>query len=165
MAHYYNTIQDKRGDAVVNAWVTVYLAGTTTKPSIFSDSALTEAKENPFQTDTSGVVDFYVATGSYKIKIEGATLGTITIDYLDLVGAIGTMFLVGGIAPGTTASGGSSIVAGTRRIVYSAAAPTTGAWLQGEIAINTVPASGQPIGWGCSVAGTPGTWIAMANYA
>jgi hypothetical protein len=30
---------------------------------------------------------------------------------------------------------------------------------------NSVPASGQPIGWICTVAGTPGTWNSMGNLA
>jgi hypothetical protein len=45
------------------------------------------------------------------------------------------------------------------------AAATDGAYQLGDIVWNTVPTSGQPIGWACSVAGSPGTWIAMANYA
>jgi hypothetical protein len=44
------------------------------------------------------------------------------------------------------------------------AAPTTGTWARGDIVENINIASGQPMGWGCSVAGTPGTWIAMPNW-
>jgi hypothetical protein len=43
--------------------------------------------------------------------------------------------------------------------------PPDGAWLVGQQVINSTPASGAPIGWTCSVAGSPGTWLAMANYA
>ena len=38
------------------------------------------------------------------------------------------------------------------------AAPTTGAYLQGDIIWNSTPASGGYIGWVCTAAGTPGTW-------
>ena len=44
-------------------------------------------------------------------------------------------------------------------------APTVGDWLLGDTVINSIPVSGQPAGWMCTVAGTPGTWKAMANLA
>ncbi len=50
-------------------------------------------------------------------------------------------------------------------VFRSSAAPTTGEWVRGDLVYDSTPASGAPIGWGCSVAGTPGTWIAMGNYA
>ena len=37
------------------------------------------------------------------------------------------------------------------------------AWIQGDICYNLSATVGQPIGWMCTVAGTPGTWVAMAN--
>ncbi|OMF47706.1 MULTISPECIES: glycosyl hydrolase family 28-related protein [Paenibacillus] len=40
----------------------------------------------------------------------------------------------------------------------AAAAPTSGAWKQGDIVYNTAPAAGGFIGWVCVVAGSPGTW-------
>jgi hypothetical protein len=46
-----------------------------------------------------------------------------------------------------------------------AAAPTTGTWRATDIVWNSAPTSGQPAGWICTVAGTPGTWVAMANLA
>lgn len=45
------------------------------------------------------------------------------------------------------------------------AAPTTGTWLVTDVVMNSAPASGQPAGWICTAAGTPGTWKAMANLA
>lgn len=41
--------------------------------------------------------------------------------------------------------------------------PTVGDWLLGDTIMNSAPALGQPAGWMCTVAGTPGTWKAMAN--
>lgn len=43
------------------------------------------------------------------------------------------------------------------------AAPTAGTWAVGHTVWNSAPAVGQPLGWVCSAAGTPGTWTAMAN--
>ena len=58
---------------------------------------------------------------------------------------------------------GSSLTFGGGRFFYSAAAPVAGTWARGDHAYNSAPAVGQPIGWICTVAGTPGTWVAMAN--
>lgn len=49
-------------------------------------------------------------------------------------------------------------------VFRNTAAPTTGTWVVGDIVMDSTPASGTPMGWGCSVAGAPGTWVAMANY-
>jgi hypothetical protein len=46
---------------------------------------------------------------------------------------------------------------------YATAAPTAGAHLRGSRCWNTAPSVGQPPGWVCTVAGTPGTWVALAN--
>lgn len=53
---------------------------------------------------------------------------------------------------------------GARNMTYGTAPPTTGARGRGDIVWNSNVASGQPMGWACSVAGTPGTWIALPNY-
>jgi hypothetical protein len=45
------------------------------------------------------------------------------------------------------------------------AAPTTGTWARNEAVWNSSSAAGQPPGWVCVTAGTPGTWKAMANLA
>lgn len=37
------------------------------------------------------------------------------------------------------------------------------AWVQGSVCYNSIATAGQPIGWMCTVSGTPGTWVAMAN--
>jgi hypothetical protein len=45
------------------------------------------------------------------------------------------------------------------------AAPTTGTWAVGDTVLDSVPVSGAQMGWMCTVAGTPGTWVALANLA
>jgi parallel beta-helix repeat protein len=47
-----------------------------------------------------------------------------------------------------------------RAVTYSTAAPASGTWAVGDRVFNQVPAVGQPKGWLCTVAGTPGTWVA-----
>jgi hypothetical protein len=48
---------------------------------------------------------------------------------------------------------------------FQAAVPTHGAWAVGEQIWNNAPAAGAAAGWICTVAGSPGTWVAMANLA
>lgn len=44
------------------------------------------------------------------------------------------------------------------RTSYATAAPTTGAWLRGDIVYHVDPAAGGFIGWVCTASGSPGTW-------
>jgi hypothetical protein len=48
--------------------------------------------------------------------------------------------------------------------IWKSAAPTAGTWVLGDRCFNTSPASGPP-GWVCTVAGTPGTWVATADVS
>lgn len=45
----------------------------------------------------------------------------------------------------------------------SGAVPATGTWAVGDYCKNSAPAVGQPKGWYCTVAGTPGTWVSEGN--
>jgi hypothetical protein len=49
--------------------------------------------------------------------------------------------------------------------IFGTAPPVAGAWSVNDRVFNSVPAAAQPQGWVNSVAGTPGTWLAMANLA
>jgi hypothetical protein len=46
---------------------------------------------------------------------------------------------------------------------YATAAPIAGTWQVGDRVFNSVPVVGQPKGWLCTVAGTPGTWVSEGN--
>jgi hypothetical protein len=53
-------------------------------------------------------------------------------------------------------------------VFYSGEVPTganyaTATWAVGDTVFNSAPVAGQPTGWKCTVAGTPGTWVALAN--
>jgi hypothetical protein len=41
---------------------------------------------------------------------------------------------------------------------YGTAAPTTGTYVVDDVRWNSAPTAGNPLGWICTVAGTPGTW-------
>lgn len=48
---------------------------------------------------------------------------------------------------------------------YGSAVPTTGTWGLGSIIWNSAPVAGENIGWVCTVAGTPGTWVAFGSIS
>lgn len=58
---------------------------------------------------------------------------------------------------------GVALGIGTSKFTIGSAAPTTGSWQVGDRVFNSAPAVGQPQGWVCTVAGTPGTWVSMGN--
>lgn len=60
-------------------------------------------------------------------------------------------------ASGVAGFGGGAIY------VADTAAPTAGTWAVGDHCAKTNPAIGQPKGWFCTVAGTPGTWTSEGN--
>lgn len=64
---------------------------------------------------------------------------------------------------GDTATANYRRDANGKRVVAGPAAPTTGAWLQGERVINDAPVVGSSKGWVCTVAGSPGTWVSEGN--
>jgi hypothetical protein len=57
----------------------------------------------------------------------------------------------------------SAILDDTRIHFESAASPTVRTFAVGDYAKNRVPVVGQPKGWYCTVAGTPGTWESEGN--
>lgn len=46
---------------------------------------------------------------------------------------------------------------------FYSAVPTSGTWAVGDRISNRAPAAGQPKGWLCTVAGSPGTWLSEGN--
>jgi len=56
-----------------------------------------------------------------------------------------------------------TIVSGSQQLRASAA-PSTGTWKVGDVVWNTAPAVGGNLGWICTVAGTPGTWIVFGRF-
>lgn len=49
--------------------------------------------------------------------------------------------------------------------LLSIAMPGTGTWAVNDQIWDYTPASGAQMGWVCTVAGSPGTWVAMSNFA
>lgn len=56
-----------------------------------------------------------------------------------------------------------SVVYQGRRLSTLGLAPSYGTWLRGDYVKNGAPAVGQPKGWYCTTAGSPGTWTSEGN--
>lgn len=80
---YWNSICSNAGIPIV-ATVTVYLAGTATKATIYSTPSGT-LKDNPFQSDVLGRFQFFAASDQYDVEISGAGITTYKIEYIDLI--------------------------------------------------------------------------------
>jgi hypothetical protein len=52
-----------------------------------------------------------------------------------------------------------------KRHTAASAMPTEGTWAVGDIVFNSVPSTGQPIGWMCTNATGSGTWKSMGALA
>lgn len=72
MEHYTDSLQSETGKAIGGASVAVYLSGTSTLATIYSDNGVT-AKTNPFTTNViDGTFDFYAANGVYDLVFRHA---------------------------------------------------------------------------------------------
>lgn len=58
----------------------------------------------------------------------------------------------------------TAVLISSNQVAFGTAAPGSGTWVAGDVCWNKSVASGQPEGWRCTAAGTPGTWSAMANH-
>lgn len=52
---------------------------------------------------------------------------------------------------------------GFSSVIETTAAPAALEWVAGDRAVNRAPVVGQPKGWVCTVAGSPGTWVSEGN--
>src|SRR5688572_6263043 len=89
MPLHHDWVTDGFGNALSGATVTVYLAGTSTAASLFSDAALTVSKTNPLTVDASGFYSAHMRPGKYKFRIERAGFTTVEVDEVS-VGTGGT---------------------------------------------------------------------------
>ena len=83
MQRYNNNAQDKLGNALIGATVTVTVVanppGSGAIASLFSDTLGTLAIGNPTFTDAQGMFGFCVADGFYDITVSGVGVQTIVL--------------------------------------------------------------------------------------
>jgi hypothetical protein len=105
-------------------------------------------------------VRFWTQSGTYSDQVYCffEAQGTSAIGDYFRIGAFGAE--IGGLSYGSYGIQGNPISYLYRK---ATAVPSTGTWTVGDQFINSVPTVGQPKGWVCTVAGTPGTWTSLGN--
>jgi hypothetical protein len=78
LPRYERVAQDLAGNALGGASVEVFYAGSTSKPTLYSDEDGNNTKSNPFTADSTGYFFFYVADGIYDVKV---TYGATSVTY------------------------------------------------------------------------------------
>jgi hypothetical protein len=91
---YNDSVTTLRGDAVGGASVTVYLAGTTTKATIYLYGSTAVEKSNPTYTDGYGRYFFYAEPGLYDLTIAGSNVITYTVEDVRVFSDTGYTFNV-----------------------------------------------------------------------
>ncbi|HEY0042974.1 MAG TPA: glycosyl hydrolase family 28-related protein [Allosphingosinicella sp.] len=152
--------QNHAGSAVVGAMLGRPLSREPHIAFSFGDS------EDPVSSDTFGNYRLaYNAFGggshSFTLgyRTDGGMIQWVGAGHPRAVDAYGLMsYFPNGLSLG---SAGSTAC----RLLPAAPAPPSsgGAFRAGDTIYNSVVASGQPIGWRCAKAGSPGTWLPMPN--
>lgn len=86
-SHHADIVLNSQGKPVPGAIVTVFLAGTMTPASLFSDFAGT-ILSNPTTADVLGNYNFYIAPGVYDIQISGIGITTTTFFNVEIASSI-----------------------------------------------------------------------------
>ena len=107
-------------------------------------------------TMVNGIVSGTLVSAAFNGNILEGTFSTSSISVLGAAYQIARGNLVNGTPFPDYANTGATVD-------FASAAPVSGSWFIGSVRWNIAPAIGQPIGWRCTVSGTPGTWVAMAN--
>ena len=71
---WQRNIVTESGDVIPDAEIEVFDAGSSSKPSLFSDPDGNSSITNPFNADSNGFARFYVSGGRYDIAVNGAVL-------------------------------------------------------------------------------------------
>lgn len=68
MERYFDVVQTRYGRAIAGAQVAVYVDGTSTLATLYSDNGVTTIP-NPTTTNIDGEYAFYAANGNYRVEI------------------------------------------------------------------------------------------------
>lgn len=147
----------------VSCTVTVYLAGTTTLATLYSDNAATPTPQsNPFgASSATGVWAFYAANGRYDVRINAGTPGLNPYTIPDI-------FLTDSTTPGGLFIGTYTVQTYSATPVFNASASTTYQMtLTGNVVSSTVtnPTKGQQLNFDiCQDSSGSRTFAWPANF-
>jgi hypothetical protein len=75
---YQNSIQDLKGNAVAGASIAVYIFGTASLATIYSDNGVTVIAPGALLSDAEGEFAFYAVNGRYNVQVVAAGLASQT---------------------------------------------------------------------------------------
>lgn len=78
MQKYQNSIQDLKGNAVAGASIAVYIFGTASLATIYSDNGVTVIAPGELLSDAEGEFAFYAANGRYNVQVVATGLASQT---------------------------------------------------------------------------------------
>lgn len=146
------------------ASVAVYFNGAQTVVNGFKDLSCTY--------DTSGNARVIYAGAICTLALSGyneqsSTVVAGTTKYRVAFNAVGTQISIldRTVVPSQVLDNGwfaNTVYQGIRRSSVGSA-PNYGTWLRGDYVTNGASSVGQPKGWYCTVAGSPGTWVSEGN--
>jgi hypothetical protein len=84
---YFDAVLSDQGKPIL-ATVTVYLAGTQTKATIWANPEGSVEKDNPFQTDSYGRFQFFADPRLYDIEVSGTGITTYKIQNVFISGVL-----------------------------------------------------------------------------
>src|SRR5215204_181693 len=97
MSKFFGVARDSAGSVIASPTITLFLEGTTTPTSIFSNGGLTTPLSNPFTGNSDGTYSFFVAPGSYKLRVEKTGYGTFETDQI-VIGAAADHGVLSGLS-------------------------------------------------------------------
>jgi len=133
----------------------------STVRNIYFNSNIT-ANANNYYYPVRLVATHYIEFTSNKLSNHD-TLGGISLTADNIL--INNNWTVGcSGSPSLIGRSFHAIYTGTNQVITSGStAPASGTWKVGDRCLNSAPAVGQPKGWVCVIAGTPGTWVSEGN--
>jgi hypothetical protein len=75
---YQNSIQDLKGNAVAGASIAVYIFGTASLATVYSDNGVTVIAPGELLSDAEGEFAFYAVNGRYNVQVVAAGLASQT---------------------------------------------------------------------------------------
>lgn len=133
MIKWQDTVLVSGGGALAGASVYVYLKGTTTLATVYSDNGIT-TQSNPLTTSATGFYSFYAADGRYDLSIQKT--GYITVNLTDIsvddaadastINATTLTATTGTIATLNSTNGTITTLNATNATLTSATIPTLG---------------------------------------
>lgn len=83
---YHDTVRSARGHVISGARITVYLDGTTTLATIYTEKTGSTTSANPVVAGSDGSYKFFAAPGFYKLSIAAGGYNPTTITSITLAG-------------------------------------------------------------------------------